>query len=308
MFCPMCGNKIEDGSLFCPQCGAKIGQQAQQAQQTVNEAVNNAEQTVDNAADQAARYNPVPQQEQFSQTPPQQPQQPQYGYAPQQPQQSQQPQYGYAPQQPQQPQYGYAPQPQYYGAPKKSKLPVILALVGVALVAVAVVLIVVLAGGGGGSGSAVKCAENYIKADNTRDPSAMLDAMPDYLIYTAGRSYGLDEDCTRGDVLKAYNDQLDAIKEASPEMYEKYMEYTKRSVSFVSSETTEELKSGEPDFDSMRTRYINSLPAFAVNKCDPEKITEFATVKVTYTIDGGSEQTETIDCVKYNGSWYVADA
>ena len=118
MFCPNCGQQIDDHATLCIFCGAAVGEGgAQPAAFTQPEAPQQPYQQP--RYDQQPYQQPQQQpyaQPQYDQQQPQQPyQQPQYGQQPQQP--YQQPQYGqqqpYAQQPYQQPQYGQQPQQPY---------------------------------------------------------------------------------------------------------------------------------------------------------------------------------------------------
>ncbi len=146
MFCSTCGNQIEDGAKFCSKCGTPVAPVEQPAEtpveqpaetpveQPVQATVETPAETQFTSVDQPAPAEPVasPMMEQqvdmaTAQDAAQQPQQA-YGQAPQQ--EFVQPQM--------QPQaYGQAPQPVYNqapaAAPKKSKAPLIIALVVLAV-------------------------------------------------------------------------------------------------------------------------------------------------------------------------------
>ena len=339
-FCPACGAQTESPAEQMQQqagqavsnAGEAAQQQYSQAQETVQQQYAQAQQqyaqTRDNIQQQFAQY-----QQQFTQ--PQQPQQPQYADPQQFAQQGQEAVYGAAQQVYGQPQQGYYDQGQqqyaqpqnqysdpqqvqqgYYNPympqqPKKSffKRPagiITLAAIAVAVIAVAVVLIVVL-GGGSGGGSATGVAETYVKSEATRDIGLALKVMPDYRIPVAAKALGLGENATRGDIEKYYNEQmnaqLEAYKDLNPEYYEEFMNKKNTKVRIISSEITEELYSGDDGFDSRVSSYVSRYGDYGLKKGD---ITGFATVKVTYEIDG-DEDYDRIDCIKIGGSWFVDD-
>lgn len=64
MFCPNCGNNVEDGSVFCSACGSNLNAQTTQSESnTQTEYTTNNQYTEDNNSNENINFNPTPVQE-----------------------------------------------------------------------------------------------------------------------------------------------------------------------------------------------------------------------------------------------------
>ena len=153
---------------------------------------------------------------------------------------------------------------------------------------------------GGANSSPAAAAEEAVKSIAKSDYAAAVDLTPDYLIADMGADLGLPENCTRADVVKAYKEFFDSMKELAGD------DYKEPEVKDLKSEVVKEVKKGDADFEGMLNEYVEGLPSSAADQFNKDKVEAFADVKVSGVVDGEAGD-QTVTCIKYDGKWYIAE-